>query len=29
LGENTEIILTELLGYSWEEVGRMREDEVI
>ena len=29
LGENTEIILTELLGYSWDEVGRLREDEVI
>jgi crotonobetainyl-CoA:carnitine CoA-transferase CaiB-like acyl-CoA transferase len=29
LGENTEIILTELLGYSWDEVGRLRADEVI
>jgi len=29
LGENTEIILTELLGYSWDDVGRLREDEVI
>jgi crotonobetainyl-CoA:carnitine CoA-transferase CaiB-like acyl-CoA transferase len=28
-GQHTEEILTEVLGYSWEEVGRLREDEVI
>ena len=28
-GEHTEMILTELLGYSWEDVGRFRETEVI
>jgi crotonobetainyl-CoA:carnitine CoA-transferase CaiB-like acyl-CoA transferase len=28
-GEHTEMILTELLGYSWEDVGRFRESEVI
>jgi len=28
-GEHTEMILTELLGYSWEEVGKLRDDEVI
>ncbi len=29
LGENTELILTELLGYSWEEVAELREAGVI
>jgi len=29
LGENTEMVLTELLGYSWEDVSRLREDGVI
>jgi crotonobetainyl-CoA:carnitine CoA-transferase CaiB-like acyl-CoA transferase len=28
-GEHTEVILTELLGYSWEDVGRLREAEII
>ena len=28
-GEHTELILTDLLGYSWEEVGELREKEVI
>lgn len=28
-GEHTEIILTELLGYSWEDVERLKEAEVI
>jgi len=28
-GQHTEEILTELLGYSWEQVGRLREQEVI
>jgi crotonobetainyl-CoA:carnitine CoA-transferase CaiB-like acyl-CoA transferase len=28
-GEHTEMILTELLGYSWEDVGRLKEAEVI
>ncbi|HXJ32552.1 MAG TPA: CoA transferase [Candidatus Eisenbacteria bacterium] len=28
-GQHTEEILTELLGYSWDEVGRLREQEVI
>ena len=28
-GQHTEEILTELLGYSWEDVGRLREGEVI
>lgn len=29
LGENTELILTEMLGYSWDDIARLREDEVI
>ncbi len=29
LGENTELILTDLLGYSWEEVAKLREGGVI
>ena len=29
LGENTELILTELLGYSWEQVAHLREAGVI
>jgi CoA:oxalate CoA-transferase len=29
LGENTEVVLTELLGYSWEDVSRLREGGVI
>jgi len=29
LGENTEMILTELLGYSWEDVAKLREGGVI
>jgi crotonobetainyl-CoA:carnitine CoA-transferase CaiB-like acyl-CoA transferase len=29
LGENTEMILTELLGYSWEDVARLHESGVI
>ncbi len=29
LGENTELILTELLGYSWDDVAKLREDGVI
>ena len=28
-GQHTEAILTEVLGYSWEEIGRLREEEVI
>jgi len=28
-GQHTEEVLTELLGYSWEDVGKLREDEVI
>jgi crotonobetainyl-CoA:carnitine CoA-transferase CaiB-like acyl-CoA transferase len=28
-GQHTEEILTEVLGYSWEEIGRLRETEVI
>jgi crotonobetainyl-CoA:carnitine CoA-transferase CaiB-like acyl-CoA transferase len=28
-GQHTEEILTEVLGYSWEDVGRLREAEVI
>ena len=28
-GEHTELILTELLGYSWEDVARLKEAEVI
>jgi crotonobetainyl-CoA:carnitine CoA-transferase CaiB-like acyl-CoA transferase len=28
-GQHTEEILTELLGYSWEDVGRLREAAVI
>lgn len=28
-GEHTELLLTELLGYSWEDVGRFREAEII
>jgi len=28
-GEHTEMILTDLLGYSWEDVGRLREAEII
>lgn len=28
-GEHTEMILTELLGYSWDDVGRFREAEII
>ena len=28
-GQHTEAILTEVLGYSWEEIGRLRDDEVI
>jgi len=29
LGEHTEVILTETLGYSWDEVARLREENVI
>ncbi len=29
LGEHTEVVLTELLGYSWNEVARLREANVI
>jgi crotonobetainyl-CoA:carnitine CoA-transferase CaiB-like acyl-CoA transferase len=29
LGENTELILTELLGYSWDDVAKLREARVI
>jgi crotonobetainyl-CoA:carnitine CoA-transferase CaiB-like acyl-CoA transferase len=29
LGEHTELLLTELLGYSWDDVARMREANVI
>jgi len=29
LGENTETILTELLGYGWDDIARLREKEVI
>lgn len=29
LGQHTEEILTELGGYSWEEIGRLRDEEVI
>jgi crotonobetainyl-CoA:carnitine CoA-transferase CaiB-like acyl-CoA transferase len=28
-GQHTEEILTEVLGYSWEDVGRLRDTEVI
>ncbi len=28
-GQHTEEVLTEVLGYSWEEIGRLREEEVI
>ena len=28
-GQHTEEILTEVLGYSWEEIGRLRDEEVI
>ena len=28
-GQHTEEVLTELLGYSWEDIGRLREQEVI
>jgi crotonobetainyl-CoA:carnitine CoA-transferase CaiB-like acyl-CoA transferase len=28
-GQHTEEILTELLGYSWEDVARLREEQVI
>ncbi len=29
LGENTEMILTELLGYSWDDVAKLRDGGVI
>ena len=29
LGEHTEAILTELLGYSWDDVARMKDAEVV
>jgi crotonobetainyl-CoA:carnitine CoA-transferase CaiB-like acyl-CoA transferase len=29
LGENTEMVLTELLGYSWDDVARLRQSGVI
>jgi len=29
LGEHTEVLLTETLGYSWDEVARLREENVI
>ena len=29
LGENTEILLTDMLGYSWEDVAKLREDGAI
>jgi len=29
LGENTELILTDLLGYSWDDIARLRESGVI
>ena len=29
LGQHTELLLTELLGYSWDDVARLRKDEVI
>jgi crotonobetainyl-CoA:carnitine CoA-transferase CaiB-like acyl-CoA transferase len=29
LGQHTEEILTETLGYTWEEVAKLREQEVI
>ena len=29
LGENTELILTELLGYSWDDIARLRDSGVI
>jgi crotonobetainyl-CoA:carnitine CoA-transferase CaiB-like acyl-CoA transferase len=28
-GEHTEQVLIELLGYSWEDIGRLKEQEVI
>ena len=28
-GQHTELILTELLGYSWDRVGELREKQVI
>jgi crotonobetainyl-CoA:carnitine CoA-transferase CaiB-like acyl-CoA transferase len=29
LGENTELILTEMLGYSWDDIAKFREAGVI
>jgi crotonobetainyl-CoA:carnitine CoA-transferase CaiB-like acyl-CoA transferase len=29
LGEHTESILTEMLGYSWDEVAQLRQDGVL
>jgi CoA:oxalate CoA-transferase len=29
LGEHTEVLLTEMLGYSWDDVSRLREANVI
>ena len=29
LGEHTETLLTEMLGYSWEDVARLKESGVI
>jgi crotonobetainyl-CoA:carnitine CoA-transferase CaiB-like acyl-CoA transferase len=28
-GQHTEEVLTDLLGYSWEQIARLKEDEVI
>jgi crotonobetainyl-CoA:carnitine CoA-transferase CaiB-like acyl-CoA transferase len=28
-GEHTELLLTEMLGYSWDDIGRLREAKVI
>ena len=29
LGEHTELLLTEMLGYSWDDIARLREAKVI
>ncbi len=29
LGENTELLLTELLGYGWDDIARLREEGVL
>jgi crotonobetainyl-CoA:carnitine CoA-transferase CaiB-like acyl-CoA transferase len=29
LGENTEMILTEMLGYGWDDIGKLRDEGVL